>query len=57
MPLSEKLLSKLACPTCKGKLDYLKHPERLVCRACRVAYGIVDNIPVLLADEAQKFEE
>ena len=54
MALSEKLLSKLACPVCKGKLDYKEDEERLVCPACRLAYRIVDDIPVLLPDEAEK---
>jgi len=54
MALSEKLLDKLACPECKGSLEYEQENERLVCQACRVAYRIVDDIPVLLTDEAEK---
>lgn len=54
MALSEKLLEKLACPDCKGGLEYEQENERLVCQACRVAYRIVDDIPVLLTDEAEK---
>jgi len=54
MVLSEKLLAMLVCPACKGKLDYMEKDNRLVCNACRLAYKIVDNIPVLLLDEAEK---
>lgn len=54
MALSEKLLAMLVCPVCKGKLDYVEKDNRLVCNVCRLAYRIVDNIPVLLPDEAEK---
>lgn len=54
MALPEKLLEKLACPSCRGNLDYEQDKERLVCATCKVAYAIKDNIPVLLVDEAEK---
>ncbi len=54
MALSEKLLTKLACPGCKGKLEYKENENRLVCNACRLAYKIADDIPVLLLDEVEK---
>lgn len=54
MGLSEKLLEKLVCPTCKGKLTFKEDENRLVCDKCKVAYRVEDNIPVLLADEAEK---
>jgi len=54
MLLSEKLLAKLVCPGCKGKLEYRENENRLVCNACHLAYKIADNIPVLLLDEAEK---
>ncbi len=54
MALPDNLLAKLACPNCKGKLDYHESENRLICNACRLAYKIVDNIPVLLPDEAEK---
>lgn len=54
MALSERLLAKLVCPRCRGKLDYKENENRLVCNECSLAYKIVDNIPVLLVDEAEK---
>ncbi len=54
MALSEKLLEKLVCPGCKGKLEYEQSPERLVCQRCRLAYRVDDGVPVLLSDEAEK---
>ncbi len=54
MVLSEKLLDKLVCPGCKGKLAYKEKDDRLICETCRLAYKIVDNIPILLEDEAER---
>lgn len=54
MALPDKLLEKLVCPQCKGKLDYREAEDRLICNKCKLAYPISDNIPVLLVDEAEK---
>ena len=54
MPISERLLEKLVCPQCKGKLDYDQAAEKLACADCKLVYRIEDNIPVLLVDEAEK---
>ncbi len=55
--LSEELLSVLACPKCKGNLEYREKEQRLICHRCRLAYPIVDDIPVMLIDEAEEVEE
>jgi len=55
MPLSPELLSILACPACKGDLVYEEGAQRLACNACHLRYRIVDGIPVMLVDEAEKF--
>ena len=55
--LSEELLSVLACPKCKGNLEYREKEQRLICHGCRLAYPIVDDIPVMLIDEAEEVEE
>ena len=49
-----RLLEILVCPVCKGPLDYRKAASELVCKACRLAYPIKDDIPVMLADEARQ---
>ena len=54
MALSQKLLSMLVCPQCKGKLNYKESESHLICHECNLAYKIVDNIPVMLVDEAEK---
>ncbi len=53
--LPEKLLNILACPKCKGDLEYDKDNERLICDKCRLRYRIEDDIPVMLIDEAERF--
>lgn len=52
--ISKELLEILVCPLCKGDLTYEQDPERLICGACRLAYPVKDDIPVMLPDEAEK---
>ena len=52
--LDEKLLAILACPKCKGDLEYTD--DKLICHACALAYPIRDDIPIMLIDEAEKLE-
>lgn len=54
MALSEKLLEKMVCPACKGPLNYEQENNRLVCPECKLGYRVVDDIPVMLVDEAEK---
>ena len=55
MPLSPDLLAILVCPACKGDLDYDEAGLTLTCPKCRLRYRIVEDIPVMLVDEAEKF--
>lgn len=52
--MDKKLLDILACPVCKGKLDYREAARELVCRADRLAFPIRDGVPVMLQDEARE---
>jgi uncharacterized protein YbaR (Trm112 family) len=56
MTLDTKLLDILACPVCKGPLQYAKQQQLLVCRADRLAYPIREGIPVMLEDEARRLD-
>lgn len=49
-----ELLEILVCPLCKGKLIYQRAPEELICKACRLAYPVREDIPVMLVDEARR---
>jgi len=53
--LNQKLLDILACPKCKGDLDYEPQKEHLICNNCRLIYHIEDDIPIMLIDKAEKF--
>lgn len=53
MPVDKKLLGILVCPLCKGKLEYDKEANELICRADALAYPIRDDIPVMLESEAR----
>ena len=55
MPISPDLLAILACPACKGDLVYDPAAETLTCNACRLRYRIVDDVPVMLVEEAERF--
>lgn len=52
--MDSKLLEILVCPLCKGPLVYKKEAQELVCKPCRLAYLIKDDIPVMLEEEARK---
>ena len=61
--LDKELLGILVCPKCKGDLEYqkLKKPrkdgatELLICNKCKLRYPIIDDIPHMLIEEAEKF--
>lgn len=53
--LSKELLEILACPKCKGELEYKTEPHQLICHECRLIYPIKDDIPNFLIDEAESF--
>jgi hypothetical protein len=53
--LEQELLDILACPKCKGDLEYKQEENQLICGSCRLKYRIEDDIPIMLIDEAEKF--
>ena len=53
--LDSRLLEILACPKCKGDLEYDQNNGKLICQACRLKYDIKDDIPIMLIDQAEKF--
>ena len=56
--VNQDLLEVLRCPVCvrdkKGLLQ-LSRDSWLVCQDCNRKYPIVDNIPVMLIDEGDKW--
>jgi len=54
--VDKKLLEILACPVCKGELDYDKDANELVCNKDKLAFPVRDDIPVMLESEARSIE-
>jgi uncharacterized protein YbaR (Trm112 family) len=52
--MDPKLIQILVCPVCKGPLHYKKAAQELICKPCRLAYQVKDDIPVMLEEEARK---
>jgi len=52
--LDQKLLTILACPLCKGELQYDQIAKELVCLPDALAYPIRDDVPVMLSSEARE---
>lgn len=54
--IDDDLLAILACPGCKGPLDYEKDRDALLCASCRLRFRIEEGIPIMLLDEAERME-
>jgi len=52
--MDTRLLDILACPVCKGPLQYRGESQVLVCRLDRLAYPIRDEVPIMLEEEARQ---
>ena len=53
--LNKRILDILACPKCKGKLEYKSEQKKLICQNCRLKFQIKEDIPIMLLDEAEGF--
>ena len=52
--ISQELLEILACPDCKGDIEYDRENQKLICVGeCQRRYPIRNGIPVMLIDEAE----
>lgn len=54
--MDKKQLDMLVCPECRGKLNYDRSSQELICDQCKLAYPVTDGIAVMLVDEARKLE-
>ncbi|HYK25416.1 MAG TPA: Trm112 family protein [Steroidobacteraceae bacterium] len=52
--MDTRLLDILACPVCKGPLQYKRELQVLVCRLDRLAYPIREEVPIMLEEEARQ---
>ncbi|MGH2686433.1 MAG: Trm112 family protein [Actinomycetota bacterium] len=57
MTVDKGLLEILACPNCRGDVEYHEAENEIVCVGkCKYRYPVRDDIPVMLIDEAIKPE-
>jgi len=56
MTVDSTVLEIIACPKCKGRLELQPDGSALLCRACKLAYAIVDEIPNLITEDAKPME-
>ena len=54
--MEKRLLEILACPVCKGELIYDAPNEELICQFDRLAFPIVNSIPVMLESRARRLD-
>jgi uncharacterized protein YbaR (Trm112 family) len=52
--MDERLLDILACPICKGPLKFQRAADVLVCRAERLAFPIIEGVPMMLEEDARQ---
>lgn len=54
--MNKKLMSILVCPVCKGKLEYVKKQNEMICHYDALAFPIRAGIAVLLEIDARKIK-
>lgn len=52
--MDKNLLEILACPVCKGELVYDSQNQEIICRFDRLAFPIVNSIPIMLESRARR---
>jgi uncharacterized protein YbaR (Trm112 family) len=55
--INKELLEILACPICKGKLQYNHTQHELICKFDKLAFPIRNGIPIMLEDQARTIKE
>ena len=54
--MNKKLMQILVCPVCKGKLQYIKKQNEMLCQKDGLAYPVREGVPVLLKVDTRKVE-
>jgi uncharacterized protein YbaR (Trm112 family) len=54
--MDARLLDILVCPICKANLEYRNAESELVCKPCKLAFPVRDDIPIMLEDEARQLK-
>ena len=53
--IDKELLKILACPKCKGDIE--KNGMFVICKKCKLAYPIIEDVPDMLIDDAWNFDK
>jgi uncharacterized protein YbaR (Trm112 family) len=56
MALHPDLKEILACPQCRGDLEFHEEKNEIHCLRCVLVYEIKDDIPVMLVEEARPLD-
>jgi len=56
MALRAELKEILACPRCKGSLEFHEEKGEIHCLRCLLIYSISEGIPVMLVDQARRLQ-
>ena len=56
MSVAPALKEILACPRCKGPLEFRDEADEIRCLRCRLVFRVEDDIPVMLLDEARPLD-
>lgn len=54
--MDKSLLEILACPVCKGTLDFNQENQELICHFDRLAFPVFNDIPVMLESKARHLD-
>ena len=54
--IKKELLDILACPKCKQAVKLNEQKDGLICENCRLLYEILDDIPIMLLEEAKDLD-
>ena len=57
MKFDKDMLAYLVCPVTGGALALSEDEEELICKASKLAYPIIDGIPVVRYDKARDLGE
>ncbi|MBI2251646.1 MAG: Trm112 family protein [Armatimonadetes bacterium] len=49
----DEIFKILACPVCKGNLEYNLEKKEILCMNCKRIYPIENGIPIMLEDKAK----
>lgn len=55
MPVPKDLLKILVCPKCKNELE--EKEMFLICKNCKLAYPVIEDVPDMLIEDAWNLEK